>query len=199
VSNLQKITHQSGFTLAELPIAIGVLGVIATFTIPKVLQSQQDQTNNAIGKEAMAAIAGAYTSYKLQNGSPPSGMVGSDLKPYLNYIKDDTTSTIDDIYAWTTTTCDNSHPCIRLHNGAILRFENDAFSGTTATNEIGFQVDPDGKVTTDGSAGTPGKSLGIVLYYNGRMSTYEKMTSPSYHSYGTANAVAGGDPIWYSP
>lgn len=44
---------QSGFTLAELLIALTILGVIATFTIPKILTAQQASTYNAIAKETM--------------------------------------------------------------------------------------------------------------------------------------------------
>ena len=40
-----------GFTLAELLIALTILGVIAIFTIPKVLQSQQDTRYSAAAKE----------------------------------------------------------------------------------------------------------------------------------------------------
>lgn len=45
-----------GFTLAELLIALTILGVIATFTIPKILSSQQDGKLKAIAKETAAAM-----------------------------------------------------------------------------------------------------------------------------------------------
>ncbi|MBL8031855.1 MAG: prepilin-type N-terminal cleavage/methylation domain-containing protein [Candidatus Doudnabacteria bacterium] len=45
-----------GFTLAELLIALVILGVIATFTIPKVLYANQNTKYNAIAKEAMGTI-----------------------------------------------------------------------------------------------------------------------------------------------
>lgn len=51
---------QKGFTLAELLIALSILGVIATFTIPKVLQSQQNGKYNTMAKEAIATISQAY-------------------------------------------------------------------------------------------------------------------------------------------
>ena len=46
-----------GFTLAELLIALLVLGVIATFTIPKILQNQQDQRKKSIYRETIAALS----------------------------------------------------------------------------------------------------------------------------------------------
>ena len=46
----------SGFTLAELLISLAILGVIATFTIPKVLYSQQDSQKKAVFKEVIASL-----------------------------------------------------------------------------------------------------------------------------------------------
>ncbi len=39
-----------GFTLAELLMALAILGVIATFTIPKILGAQQSSSSNAKAK-----------------------------------------------------------------------------------------------------------------------------------------------------
>lgn len=47
---------RSGFTLAELLIALAIMGVIATFTIPKVLSSQNNAKKNALFREAIAAL-----------------------------------------------------------------------------------------------------------------------------------------------
>ena len=44
-----------GFTLAELLIALVVLGVIFALTIPKVLQSQNTGRYNAEAKDVMTA------------------------------------------------------------------------------------------------------------------------------------------------
>jgi prepilin-type N-terminal cleavage/methylation domain-containing protein len=54
--------YYSGFTLAELLIALAILGVIATFTIPKLLQSQQNQQKQAVLKETISIVSNlAYT------------------------------------------------------------------------------------------------------------------------------------------
>lgn len=45
-----------GFTLSELLIALAILGLIATFTIPKVLQNVETQSNRAKFKEAIGVI-----------------------------------------------------------------------------------------------------------------------------------------------
>src|SRR5262249_45092855 len=94
----------AGFTLAELLIALAILGVIATFTIPKVIQSQTNSRYNAEAKEAAGFVSDAYRSYQLSNGV--SGSFGIfNLTPYLNYVRIDSTTTIDDIQGNTTLTC----------------------------------------------------------------------------------------------
>lgn len=57
--NAQRPAQRStkaGFGLSELLITLAILGLIATFTIPKVLQNMEEQQNKARGKEAFATL-----------------------------------------------------------------------------------------------------------------------------------------------
>lgn len=49
--------RQNGFSLAELLLALLILGQIATFTIPKVLTAQQNAQREAVFKETYATLA----------------------------------------------------------------------------------------------------------------------------------------------
>ena len=49
--------RDSAFTLSELLIALAILGLIATFTIPKVLQSVGNGSRTAIFEESVAALS----------------------------------------------------------------------------------------------------------------------------------------------
>ena len=60
--------RQLGFTLAEVLIALAILGVIAAYTIPNVITSSNNEGFNSKAKEAMGMISDAYLRYKQANG-----------------------------------------------------------------------------------------------------------------------------------
>ena len=200
---MMRLRHsQSAFTLAELLIALAILGVIATFTIPKILDSGSDSKFNAIGKETAAMVSGAYQSYKLNNAASGSTSF-QDLTPYMNYVKVDTTTTIDDTYNGTTQNCfAASRSCILLHNGALLYHRTgvtDQFGDTSSTSSILFEIDPDGRVTSTGAAGTAGKSVQIAMYFNGRVTTIGNIEPNTYYGGGGAiNPLPANDPPWFN-
>src|SRR5262249_44303219 len=124
-----------GFTLAELLIALVILGVIATFTIPKVLVAQQDQKYDAIAKETAAMISGAYQVYQ-QNNTVTSTTSFQDMTPYMNYVRLFTTGKVDGdpVNGTGGMPCDSTSPCLQLHNGAVVNLSDYKFGGTNATN-----------------------------------------------------------------
>jgi len=196
--HLLKASPSNGFTLAELLIALSILGVIATFTIPKILQSTSDQTDNSIAKEAVSMVSQAYQAYRLSN-TVTSATGFSDLTPYMNYVTVDTLNTvvIDRAYNDTTTACSSTYPCLRLHNGArILYTPADTFGGTGALNSIYFYLDPDG-VSNPSTTG-PGKSVLFFMYYSGRVTTYGTILSNTIAGGGTYNPVPTADPPWFN-
>jgi prepilin-type N-terminal cleavage/methylation domain-containing protein len=191
---------QKGFTLAELLIALSILGVIATFTIPKVLQSQQNGKYNTMAKEAIATISQAYQMY-IHDHSLSTNTKVSDFIPYLNYIKE-TSQQVDSILAWGTAHC-GSPPerCLILHNGGVLHFwDSDTFGGTATTNAILFEFDPDG--TKNGQPDGSGHAIMFFLYYNGKIRTYGTIdpntTLDNGGSPQVMNPWPAQDPSWFS-
>lgn len=83
-----------GFTLAELLIALAILGEIAAFTIPKIISSQQNGAYNAKATEAFSMVASAYKLYKLSNTATGSTPL-TTLTSYMNYTNIDSTSLLD--------------------------------------------------------------------------------------------------------
>lgn len=183
-----------GFTLAELLIALAILGVVATFTIPKILVAQQSVKEKAIAKEAIAAITGAYQLYGTSN-TVASSVSPKNLTPYLNYVRLDTAQTSAFDYPnGGIGDCDAASPCIYLHNGAVIQLYSNTFGGTSSTNIVWFLIDPDSSKT-----GSPiGGGLEAALYYNERVATWPTLIPGSQSSWGIYNPNANGDPPWFN-
>jgi prepilin-type N-terminal cleavage/methylation domain-containing protein len=186
-----------GFTLAELLIALAILGVIATFTIPKIIVGQQNSSYNAIAKEAAATISAAYQQAKLA-GTVSTSTKASDLTPYMNYIKYDTSGTILDNYQTATfSTCNTFSPCVKLHSGGTLvLYDAASFSGSNTTNAIWFVFDPDSVYS--GTTNGPGKAVDFALYYDGRLSSLARISANTVSADGTRNPNASYDPSWFN-
>lgn len=186
-----------GFTLAELLIALAILGVIATFTIPKILSSSNDSQLNAIAKEVAGTISNAYQEYKTSN-TIDSNTGPADLTHYMNYVSVDSLSTIDHLQTTSAVDCSaGSYTCLKLHSGAYLYYRPTGhFDGVNTTNAIWFALDPDGKYsgTTTGS----GKSISFWLYTNGRLKTYGTLEPNTYDDFGLRTANSAYDPPWFS-
>lgn len=83
-----------GFTLAEVLITLGIIGVVAAMTIPTVLQNMRDQSTVSALKKAQSTLSQAFLQAIKDNGTPdlwdiPAGTVGSEnllniLATYLN-------------------------------------------------------------------------------------------------------------------
>ncbi|MEB3287137.1 MAG: prepilin-type N-terminal cleavage/methylation domain-containing protein [Vampirovibrionales bacterium] len=179
-----------GFTLAELLIALLILGVIATFTIPKVLVAQSSSRDKAIAKEAAAMVAGAFAMYKLDNTITNQWMY--DFTPYMNYVSRDSVSYIDDSPGYPIVQCRTWRPCLRLHSGAIMLFDEDRIGGAGTNNGLWFTIDPDGK------SGSANLSVTFVIYANGKLRTWGTMESPTLTNSNTYHPNPSVDPAWFS-
>lgn len=189
--------RKSGFTLAELLIALGILGVIAVFTIPKILVSQARSASNAKVKEAAAMISSAYEIYRRRNTVTANTEI-DDLVPYLNYVKMHTSSEeIDQPYSWGIGPheCDpgNGRVCLKLHNGAMLLYYLHNFGGTGSTSAVHFLIDPDGEYKgTEESASMP-----LFLYYNGRLADQSGILSNTCNNYDCDGPDPTSVPSWF--
>lgn len=65
--NLQK---KCGFTLAEVLITLGVVGVIAAITVPSLIQKHQEQVTVTSLKKVYSVLSQAYVSAVQENGTP---------------------------------------------------------------------------------------------------------------------------------
>jgi prepilin-type N-terminal cleavage/methylation domain-containing protein len=186
-AGMSRISFKA-FTLAELLIALAILGVISTFTIPKVLQARQNTAWNAEAKEAIGAISQAYVLYGASN-TPTGSTASKDFVTYFNYVKLDTVSLVDHVTGQGSVNCSTIVPgCMVLHNGAYLVPSGTWFGGTANSNYTIFLFDPDGKYS--GNTTGPGKAIDIDLHFNGKVNTsFERKA-------GDATTDGGGTHTW---
>lgn len=193
-----------GFTLAELLIALAILGVIATFTIPKVLNSQRSQEWNAAAKEAASMVSGTFQSYLLDNTletSPLSAVTAfNDLTPYMNYVKFISVGAIDnDPGSAGDASCVGTYRCYLLHSGGVLAFRNNLRICPPDTAFF-FFYDPDG--TTTGTATNENNAIRFFLYPNGRLTTYDSILPNTYQGFSCPGSIiaprANSTPEWFA-
>jgi prepilin-type N-terminal cleavage/methylation domain-containing protein len=180
-----------GFTLAELLIALAILSIIATFTIPKILTGSQNGQKMAAAKEVAAMISGAYRQAQLA-GVATSTTKPSDLTPYMNYLAIDTSSTMDGHPTNSTKTCSASNICLRMQNGGMIWFDSVSFGGTSNLNSVNIMFDPDGTNNNNNQA------VAFTLYYDGYITSRAYEKSGSMTSFGGPYGPCACDPSWFS-
>ena len=87
------------FTLSEILVTLGILGVVAIMAVPPLLQNSQDQATVTAVKKANSTLSDAFTRAVQENGTPDAWGATTDdgpgsqalmdkIKPYLNVQKD---------------------------------------------------------------------------------------------------------------
>jgi prepilin-type N-terminal cleavage/methylation domain-containing protein len=196
------MTHNNklGFTLAELLVALGILGVIATFTIPKVLQANQNSQYNAAAKEAASIISQAYQAYQTQN-AVSANLRFNDMTQFINYIKFDNSAAlvVDGKQTLSSVACNlnsGNGGCLVLANGGVLVYNGTTFGAPTSLNALEIGFDPNGAYSNTSNG--PDKAVGFFLYYDGRITT-RGTTLPNTQANGstisTPNTIY--DPPWF--
>lgn len=118
-------TAQKGFTLAELLIALALLGIIAAFTIPKVLQATGNQEATAKIRETISTMEQAYYNLAMQNQLTIGSTLYDNIAPNMNSADQGAAAVPASVLAAT-------HPCvvaplsaggngwIQFQNGAVI-------------------------------------------------------------------------------
>jgi Tfp pilus assembly major pilin PilA len=155
------------FTLAEILITIGVIGVVSAITLPSVIQNYKEKQTVVRLKRAYSTISNAYNLAKFEHGedvitnisaSTTDGQreVLNTLKPYLEIAKDCTVDTKKNCkppkreYYYnrvdkTGTDFSMGNPAIVLKDGSLIRVYSDKriiidINGMAEPNTYGLDV-----------------------------------------------------------
>jgi len=120
---------KSGFSLAELLLALLILGQIATFTIPKVLTAQQNAQKMATFRQEIATLSELAYLGVLQ-GKLSADNVYEYYRDNMNYIKKCTTNSTtqgcwDAVQGDGIGSANDTEPGFVAHSGAsVVGFDN---------------------------------------------------------------------------
>ncbi|MBR1753903.1 type II secretion system protein [bacterium] len=127
------------FTLAEVLITLGIIGVVAALTIPTLMQKTNDKEIVSALSKSFSNLSQAYKLAVLENGTPDSWNLGENPERLLTYVIP---------FLKPTKTCFESGE--QCHEGMLLKKRGDSVS----SGEI-FGYDASGRrvaaVLADGS------------------------------------------------
>lgn len=95
---MQRLFFKKAFTLAEVLITLGIIGIVAEITIPTVMLNMQNQQRVVMLKKMYSVLSQAYNLSLIDNGTPNQWGLSNDtagsiamagkLVPYLKIIED---------------------------------------------------------------------------------------------------------------
>lgn len=179
---------KKGFTLSEVLITLGVIGVVATITMPTLIQHHQKQQTIAQLKKAYSIVAQAFELSKIDNGeyeywdltstSDPKTYVQKYWIPYLKVLKEcDTYSDCgyDNIRPWkrldgkTTSSEDITGNAFRhailLNDGSLLSFRIPPDSVANANGTAKISID----INSSKGPNRAGRDYFVMEIYNGKL------------------------------
>lgn len=111
------------FTLAEVLITLGIIGVVASITIPTLMQKKAEQETVGMLKKEYSVLSQAYTMAVQENGTPDNWSTDSStmlktLVPYLKVVKN----------------CDTGIGCLATD----YKYLNNVSIGSTDANDTSY-------------------------------------------------------------
>lgn len=120
LKNLNKSQRYKAFTLAEVLIVLGIIGIVAECLIPTLIQDVNEKDTVGMLKKEYSILSQAYTFAVMQNGDPTNWSLGSTLadpngasnllnilSPILKIVKNCGVATNSDCYPSSGYTAEN--------------------------------------------------------------------------------------------
>lgn len=160
-----KMSYKKAFTMAEVLITLGIIGVVAAMTLPALINNARNKQLESAFKKNYSAINQALDMYYAQNGEKitPENFGSHKLKPilmeYMNVIQD---------CGWGALEPDKA--CIPSYGD--VEKDSKAYKNFNGTNKILLQFFDDGQfVLNDGALilleNNGGRNIFISVDVNG--------------------------------
>ena len=166
--NKLLVGKKIGFTLAEVLITLGIIGIVAAMTLPSLINNKKNKELETAFKKNYSVLSQALNMYYAQNGERlTSDIIGSrELKliliKYMNVLHD---------CGWGT---DTSKACIPNYGDPDRNSQ--VYKNFTGTNNINLNLFDDGQfILNDGSL--------ILLENNGPVNNNKMYISVDVNGY----------------
>lgn len=165
---------KKAFTLAEVLITLGIIGVVAAMTMPSLIQNARNRELESGLKKGASVIGQALNMYQAENGVPITADIGNhELKPeiikYFNVLTD----------------CGLGHDdadtaCIKNYGNADTN--STTYKNFTGNNTIDLHKFDDGQfILTDGSMILINNATSATAGAGGDINTYISVDVNGYN------------------
>lgn len=191
-----RLSFNTGFTLTELLVGLGILGLIAAFAVPKILTASAATTANAKVHKAAQAVVNGYEKWTQENGKTPN----TSVQNVMSMVQHNGQITDGRVVDWAPNSSLDQISCVAyvgnvaqalcylMPDSSIILFVNHFggssgtdlnFSNSGTTNALYFAVDPDGKDGPQDKSATTVSTL-FLLSYNGRLRERGRLKNSTY-------------------
>ena len=158
--------NKKAFTLAETLIALGIIGVVATITLPNVISNYQKKITVSRLKKAYSDIQNAVRLSSIENGEPSEweiSFVGNGVRDsvqtyYLPYFKSAKVTKSYNIYNLNRRKLPSLRTYITLQNGTVLSFFGEGPASAWMFVDINGKAKPN----------RVGRDIFVLNYYNNK-------------------------------
>lgn len=167
-----KYLAKIGFTLAEVLITLGIIGIVAEITIPTLMHDIQDQQFKAGWKKGFSVVAQATQKISLDNGGTVQYLfTGADqmkglYKNYLINTQDCSASDSGCFYSYKvlngTTSYTAQRAILYLNDGSMLIFNFNDTSCNTVSGTSGIPCC--GAINVDVNGQKPPNMIGKDIF-----------------------------------
>lgn len=145
--NIKNINYTlNAFTLAEVLITLGIIGIVAAMTIPTLIKNSQNAELKTAWKKAYSDISNATNLLIQDNGGDLTGVLDyssntlDQFNKYLKFTKTGNFSTTNEVCWSKNDTSENTwEKCAALPNGTLMLFAgyNSSCTGYTTAHPAG--------------------------------------------------------------